>query len=333
MAEPSRLSRGIRATIVVIVVSTVLAAVKISSGWIGNSYALIADGIESLLDIVASLVVMTGLRIAARPPDRDHPYGHGKAESLAAMVVAVALLSAGVAVAIQSVREILVPHHAPAPFTLVVLVVVVLVKEVIFRRLTAIGQELSSTSLSSDAWHHRSDALTSLAAFVGISVALIGGPGYESADDWAALAACAIILFNGQRLLRVSLAEVMDAAPPDELERSIRTTARAVSGVVDVEKCLARKSGPGWLIDIHIEVDGALSVAQGHEIAHRVKDALIGSSIDVLDVLVHVEPAPGAPGARDAPADRSTESPRSDAAESASPAGAPHRVPGRRPRS
>jgi len=285
-----RLSRGMRATVQTVFVSTILALVKIASGLIGHSYALIADGIESLLDVVSSLVVWGGLRIASLPPDRNHPYGHGKAESLAAMVVALALLAAALGLAIQSVREITTPHHAPAPFTLIVLVGVVGIKEWLYRRLARIARATSSTALSVDAWHHRSDALTSVAAFVGISISLVLGEGYEAADDWAALLACGIIAWNGARLLRRSIDEVMDTAASDDLVASIRSRARGVPGVVAIEKCLARKSGPGWLVDLHVQVDGRLPVVEGHAIGHRVKRALCDSDLGIVDVLVHLEP-------------------------------------------
>ena len=285
-----RLSRGIRATVQTVLISTILALVKIVSGLIGNSFALIADGIESVLDVVSSLVVLGGLRIAGLPPDRDHPYGHGKAESLAAMVIAVGLLAAAVGLAVQSVREIATPHHAPAPFTLIVLVGVVAIKEWLYRRLARIGRATFSTALRVDAWHQRSDALTSVAAFVGISTALVLGEGYEAADDWAALTACGIIAWNGARLLRHSIDEVMDTAAPDGLVGSIRSRAVDVPGVVTIEKCLARKSGPGWLVDIHVQVDGRLPVVEGHAIGHRVKRALCDSDLGIVDVLVHLEP-------------------------------------------
>jgi len=291
-----RASRGVRATIQTLIISAALGIVKTAAGVIGNSYALIADGIESMLDIVSSLAVLGGIRIASRPPDENHPYGHGKAESMAALVVALVLLGAAVGIAVESVRSILEPRTAPAPFTLIVLVLVVVTKELIYRRLTRVGRSIASTSLQVDAWHHRSDALTSAAAFVGISIAVIGGEGYQSADAWAALAACGVIGFNGIRLLRTAVSEVMDAAAPAELDRGIRATATGVPGVVAVEKCLARKSGPGWLVDIHVEVDPAISVSAGHEIGHRVQEALCASNLGVLAVLVHVEPAgPAAP--------------------------------------
>jgi cation diffusion facilitator family transporter len=205
-----------------ILISALLAAVKILSGIIGNSYALIADGIESMTDIVSSLAVLGSLRMAAQPPDSKFPYGYGKIERLAALVVAIALFAAAIGIAIQSAREILTPHHIPAPFTLLVLVAVVGAKEIMFRRLNKTGVEVGSTAVQADAWHHRSDALTSLAASIGISVALIGGEGYEAADDWAALFACGMIFFNGIRLLRAGLRDVMDAAVAPEFELRIR---------------------------------------------------------------------------------------------------------------
>lgn len=272
-------------------VNIVLAIAKIVTGVVGNSYALIADGIESTTDIVSSLVVWTGLKISSLPADDDHPYGHGKAESMAGIVVALALLAAAVFIATQSVREIITPHHAPAWFTLLVLALVIGTKETLYRFVFKIGAELTSTAVKGDAWHHRSDAITSAAAFVGISIALIGGKGYESADDWAALLACAVILFNGYRIFRAALGEIMDAAVPNPIQKDIRELSSSVPGVVRIEKCRARKSGLGLIVEIHVEVDGGLTVRRGHEIGHHVSDCLKASTLSVQDVVVHVEPA------------------------------------------
>lgn len=273
-----------------ILISAILAAVKIISGILGNSYALIADGVESMMDIVSSLAVLGSLRMAAQPPNERFPYGYGKIEPLASLVVAVALFAAAVGIAIQSVREILIPHHMPASFTLAVLVGVVIAKEVMFRFLNRTGVDVGSTAVQADAWHHRSDALTSLAAFIGISVAVIGGEGYESADDWAALFACLMILYNGFRLLRTGLKDVMDAAVPLELEQQIRMAGAEVLGVQAIEKCRVRKSGLMHFVDIHVVVDGEVTVSRGHEIAHDVKDALLKEDLNILDVVVHIEP-------------------------------------------
>jgi cation diffusion facilitator family transporter len=272
-------------------VNLVLAVVKIVAGFVGNSYALIADGIESAADIVSSLVVWTGLKISALPPDEDHPYGHGKAEPIAGLIVALALLGAAIFIAWQSIREIITPHHSPAWFTLVVLVLVIATKELLYRFVFRVGNDLASTAVKGDAWHHRSDALTSAAAFVGISIALIGGEGYESADDWAALLACVVILFNGYKIFRTALAEIMDTAAPDALQQQIRALSAAVPGVVRIEKCRTRKSGLSLIVEIHIEVDGDLSVRRGHEIAHEVSNRLTASELSILHVIAHVEPA------------------------------------------
>jgi cation diffusion facilitator family transporter len=282
---------GVRKTTLAIVASTALGAVKIIAGVLGNSYALIADGVESILDVMSSLVVLGSLKIASSPPTAGFPYGYGKAEPLATMIVASMLLVAALGISIQSVREILTPHYLPAPFTLVVLLGVVATKEVMFRILSRTGESIGSQAMQADAWHHRSDALTSIAAFLGISIALTAGEGYESADDWAALFACTVIGFNGQRLFRSGLREVLDAAPSDETINRIRDISLSVEGVMEIDKCRVRRSGLGLYVDIHVVVDGALSVRQGHIIAHQVKNALLESDLSVLDVTVHIEPS------------------------------------------
>jgi len=285
-----RLEWGLALAGSAIAINLVLALVKISTGVLGNSYAMIADGIESTADIFSSLMVWSGLRLSSKPPDQSHPYGHGKAESLAGLMVAVFLIGAAILIAVQSIREILTPHHTPAWYTLLVLVLVIITKEVLYRRMFRIGQSLDSSALKSDAWHHRSDAITSAAAFLGISIALIGGPGYEAADDWAALLACSVILYNGFRLLRPALDEVMDAAAPSDVEKQIRSIATDIEGVVEIEKCRIRKSGLGFLMDVHVVVNGDLSVREGHKIGHVVKERLLGSLLPISDVIIHIEP-------------------------------------------
>jgi len=282
---------GLRAAGIGMAVNVLLAIIKIVTGILGHSYALIADGIESTTDIISSLVVWTGLKISALPADEHHPYGHGKAEPMAGMVVAAALVGAAIFIAIQSVREIITPHHSPAWFTLLVLAVVIATKETLFRFVFKVGNELTSTAVKGDAWHHRSDAITSAAAFVGIAIALVGGNGYESADDWAALLACFIILFNGYRIFRAALDEIMDAVAPSEMQKKVRGIASSVPDVVRIEKCWVRKSGIGLLVDIHVEVDANLTVARGHNIGHEVSARLKNSDLRINHVLVHVEPA------------------------------------------
>ena len=290
-ASKQNLQTGARVALLGLVVNVVLASAKIVAGLFGHAYVLIADGIESALDIGGSIVIWGGLMVAARPPDKTHPYGHGKAEPIAAIVVALGVLAAALVIAVQSVREIFLPHHGPAPWTLAVLIVAVIVKEVLFRYVIRFGQKVESTAVKTDAWHHRIDAMTSTAAFIGISVALIGGKAWQSADDWAALVACVLIGWNGYRLARPAFFEIMDTAPHGKFIRSIREVARSVPGVIEVEKCHARKMGLDFYVDLHVGVDGNMSVHEGHEIAHRVKRAIQQSDSRIADVLVHIEPA------------------------------------------
>ncbi len=287
--HPSQL--GLRSTVWGILTNTLLAAIKAIAGVLGNSYALIADAIESTTDIASSLIVWGGLKISGLPRDEDHPYGHGKAEPLAATVVSLALFAAAIGIAIQSIREIVTPHHAPEPFTLAVLLVVVIVKETLYRFVFNVGKSIQSTAVKSDAWHHRSDAITSAAAFVGISIALIGGEGYESADDWAALFATGIIVVNAFRILRPAIQEVMDRAPSPDIEHAVREVAGRVAGVVGLDKCFVRKMGFSYYVDLHVTVEGQLTVREGHDIAREVKNAILASRSDIADVLIHIEPS------------------------------------------
>lgn len=283
--------RGARLVLRGVLLNAVLAAVKFAAGVLGNTYALIADGAESLLDILSSLLVWAGFRVAARPPDADHPYGHGKAEAVAALAVAAFVFSMAGWVGVHAVREIITPHHGPAWWTLLVLAGVVAVKLWFSRRMRVAGESEGSTALGAEAMHHWSDAVTSAAAFVGIGVALAGGEGWEAADDWAALLACGFIALNGARMVVQALSDVMDAALPAGFESEVRALALAVPGVRALDKVRMRKSGLTHFVDIEIWVDGDLTVREGHAIAHRVKDALMGSvSHRIGDVTVHVEP-------------------------------------------
>ena len=273
-------------------VNIVLMLVKIGVGLIGNSYALVADGIESASDIFSSLITWAGFQFSLRPADEDHPFGHGKFEALAGGFAGVALLAAAAIIAVNAVSEIRTPHHAPEWFTLPVLVLVVLVKEWLSRRILVAGEEIGSTALRGDAWHHRSDAITSGAAALGIAIALFGGPGYEAADDWAALAACVVIVINAVLILRSALHDVLDGRVPPEWQTPVTEAARAVAGVRGTEKCRIRKSGTDQFVELHVRVDPAISVYEGHEIGHRVKASVLAANPLVRDVLVHIEPAP-----------------------------------------
>jgi cation diffusion facilitator family transporter len=290
-----RIRRGIRSAQLGILVNTGLATLKLIAGILGHSYALVADGIESAADIFSSLVVWGGLHLAGRDPDDEYPFGYGKAESLAAAVVALMLLGAALMIAIAAVREIHTPHHAPAPWTLVVLVSVVAVKWTLSRRVLAVGDALGSTAVQADAWHHMSDAITSTAAFIGIGVALLGGEGWESADDWAALVAAAVIGYNGIIMLRPALDDLMDRMPGDEIVIAVARAAEGVEGVLATEKLKVRKTGLVYYVDIHVQADPAMSLDDAHVLSGRVKGAIRGAVPEVAGVLVHMEPyhAPG----------------------------------------
>ena len=283
-------SIAIRTTLYGIAVSVVLIFVKGISGYLGHSYALIADATESCADILSSGLLWLGLRIAMKEPDEEHPYGHGKAEPLAAIAVSLFLIAAAAWIAYHSINFISTPHELPHSFTLWVLLIVIGIKETMFRYVLNIGNKINSEAVKADAHHHRSDAITSIAAFIGISIAIIGGKGYESADDWAALVASALIFYNAIVILRPALSEIMDKAPSNEIVEKVKEIAATVPLVKGVEKCYVRKMGFDYYVDIHIEVDGQLSVTEGHRIAHEVKDALLESKLRVTNVLVHVEP-------------------------------------------
>jgi len=287
----SRLTRSLRVTRLGLVMNTLLAAGKLITGLVGHSHALVADAIESMADLFSSVIVWRGLVVAAEPEDEDHPYGHGKAEPIAAALVATMLLFAAVWIGFQAVAGILHPHGRPEAYTLVVLIVVILIKEGLFRYARAAGAEMENTAVSTDAWHHRSDAITSLAAGLGITISLIGGENYSRADDAAAFVAAGIITWNGIALLKPALNELMDASPQIEITEQVRASASEIGGVQKIEKCLVRKMGYVFFVDMHVEVDPKMTVEKAHEIAHAVKDRVRSQIPRVRDVLVHIEPA------------------------------------------
>lgn len=296
----SHAERGMRAALLGLVVNAVLVVVKLLTGIAGHSYALIADAIESSTDIFSSLVVWGGLRLTTRPADEDYPYGYGKAESLAASIVSLMLLGAAIGIAAAAVVEIATPNRAPAVFTLPVLAVVIAVKEVLSRMVLRVGSETGSTAVEADAWHHRSDALTSAAAFIGIAVALWGGPGWESADDWAALAAAAIIAANGARLLRSTIRDLMDRVPEELDVEKIAAAAEGVEGVRATEKLRVRRVGMEYFIDLHVQADPQLSLRAAHNLSGKVKGAIRAAFPAVGGVLIHMEPYEGEELPRDA---------------------------------
>jgi len=283
-------TKGMKPVVAGGLINFFLVIIKISAGILGNSYALIADGIESAADIFSSFVLWFGLKVASKAPDKDHPYGHGKAEPIAGAFVALALLGAAILVVVQSIHKIITPHPIPKQFTLYILGAIILIKQILFGYVMRIGKKINSTALYADAWHHLSDSISSAAAFIGISIAIIMGPGYESADDWAAIVASVIIVINAYKILKPSLAEMMDTAPSDSIIKEVKQVAMKVDGVTGLDKCFVRKMGFDYYVDLHVIVDGSLSVYRGHDISHRVKDAILEALPNISDVLIHIEP-------------------------------------------
>jgi len=267
-----------------------LAITKGITGVFGHSDAMIADAIESTTDVFASLLVLFGLNYSSKPADENHPYGHGKAEALVTFAVVGFLLISATIIAVESIRNLQQPQEKPEVFTLYVLGVIILIKEFSYRYVKQKSIETKSSSLHADAWHHRSDAISSVMAFVGISIALFFGKGFEKADDWAALLASVFIVYNAFLIFRPALGEIMDEHLHDDLIMQIRKEATKVTGVLDTEKCLVRKTGMVYIVDLHVEVDGELSVFEGHEISHQLKDFLMMQLPVIADVLVHIEP-------------------------------------------
>jgi cation diffusion facilitator family transporter len=281
---------AIKATYFSLIGNVCLAFVKGLAGILGNSYALIADAIESTTDIFSSFLVLFGLKYANKPADENHPYGHGRAEPLITFIVVGFLITSATIIAYESIQNITTPHDAPKSWTLILLAAIILWKEFSFRKVMKRAIETNSSSLKADAWHHRSDAITSVAAFIGISIAVLFGNGYESADDWAALFASGFILYNSYLIFRPALGEIMDEHLYDDLIIEIREVSHKVKGVIDTEKCFIRKAGMKYHVDLHATVDANITVKEGHDIAHLLKDTLRAKIPQLGHVLIHIEP-------------------------------------------
>lgn len=285
-----KVEAAIKATYFSIIGNTALALIKGIAGVFGNSYALVADAIESTTDIFASFLVLFGIKYSNKPADENHPYGHGRAEPLITFLVVGFLITSATIIAYESILNISTPHDLPKSWTLYILGAIILWKEYSFQLVIKRSKETNSSSLKADAWHHRSDAITSVAAFVGISIALFLGKGYESADDWAALFASGFILYNSFLIFRPALGEIMDEHLYDDLIDTIRLVAKEVEGIIDTEKCFIRKSGMKYHVDLHARVKATISVKEGHDLAHKLKDTLRAEIPELGHVLIHIEP-------------------------------------------
>ncbi len=279
-----------KATYFSIAGNTLMAILKGTAGFFGNSFALIADAIESTADIFASLLVLFGLKYSGRPADKNHPYGHGRVEPLITFIVVGFLITSATIIAYESIQNISTPHVLPHAWTLWILGAIIIWKELSFRWVLSKSKKTNSSSLKADAWHHRSDAITSIAAFVGISIALLLGKGYEAADDWAALFASAFILYNSYLIFRPALGEIMDEHLHDEIIEQIRLVAKTVNGIADTEKCFIRKAGMKYHVELHAAVNGSISVKAGHDLAHDLKNKLHQELPQLGHILIHIEP-------------------------------------------
>ncbi len=281
-----------RASYFSIIGNTLLAMCKWLAGYFGNSYALIADAIESTTDIFSSILVLFGIKYASKPADDNHPYGHGRIESLVTFAVVGFLIISATIIAIESIENIRTPHAGPKPFTLFVLGAIIIWKEISYQLVIKKARQTGSSSLKADAWHHRSDAITSVAAFIGISIAIYMGEGYESADDWAALLAAFVILYNSYRILKPAWGEIMDKDTYTDMAEEISSFSKTVNGVIDTEKCHIRKTGMSYYVDLHIIVNKNITVKEGHDIAHDLKRKLMSEKSEIANILIHVEPSP-----------------------------------------
>lgn len=273
-----------------ILVNGALGASKLAAGIFGHSYALIADACESFADVMSSCVTFYALKKAAAPADSEHPAGHGRAETLASMVTALALAGVGCLIFWQASLSLYEPRRAPNPLTLFVLVPVIVVKEFMFHWMRSRGKKIGSLAVVADAWHQRSDVVTSVAALTGIIVAWVGGPAWSHADSWAALAASLWLAATGLWLLGPTLHELMEGSVDPALLEFIEETSENCPGIKGVDKVWVRKLGMRLMVDLHIEVAPDISVQEGHRLAHEVKDKLQSELPQVRDVMVHVEP-------------------------------------------
>lgn len=291
MKKPFTNGKRARRTILMSLFGNIaLVFVKLITGFVGNSFALIADAIESAGDVFSSFIIYLGLRVSDKPSDKEHPFGHGKVEPIISFLVVLFLIISAGFIAYQAISNIQSPQKMPSPYTLIVLAGVIIYKELLYQFVNKKSKQTDSTSLKADAWHHRSDAVTSLAAFIGISLALLLGEGYEHIDDWAALVASVIIIVNAYFVFRPALGELLDEQNHDALIDEVREFSEKVPGVIDTEKCFIRKFGMRYVVDIHVRVSANLTVAEGHTIGHDVQSTVRKNFPQIEHVFTHVEP-------------------------------------------
>lgn len=284
---------AVRATWLGLTVNLALGLAKLGGGLAGRSHALISDAVNSLGDVFTSVAVLLAFRVAQKPADAEHPYGHTRAEAIAGSNVAVLVVVSALLVGWGALAgDFGHGRETPPTWTLAIAGVNVVIKEALYQYKIRVGRRAGSSAVIANAWDHRADALSALAVLIGLLLVRIGGPEFLVFDEVAALFVVAVILVSALRLLWSSAQELMDAQAPEQFVAEIRRTAASVANVKRIDKLWVRKSGLEYLVDIHIQVPGEYTVSEGHRISHLVKDRLLDRFTNLRDVLVHLEPHP-----------------------------------------
>ncbi len=283
-------TQGARIAIASMAVSGSLAVAKLIAGWLAGSASVVADGVESAGDVLASSIVLLGLTVAARPPDKNHPYGHGRFETLTGLVTGLGLALVGAGIIWKSLQDIGLRHAPPASYALYPVAASVLLKGVMAGLKLRVGRRIRSSALVADAWNDAVDILSGTVALMAVGLSLYDPERFLAADHYGgALIGCIVILL-GIRVVHETSLTLMDTMPDEEMMASIRQSALRVPGALDVEKCYARKTGLRYHVDLHLEVDPELTVRRSHAIAEQVRNRVKEDLAWVEDVLVHVEP-------------------------------------------
>lgn len=300
----SNAASGKRIALISVATSASLALLKIVVGILAGSTSVIADGFESAGDVLAAAFVFFGLSVATRPPDEDHPYGHGRYETLTGLLVGLTLFLGGVGICYRSLRNIGAVHAPPASYALIALAISFLAKAVLSTAKFRVGKRIRSSAIIADAWNDFVDIISATAAMIAVALTLYDPSRFLAADHYGGFAVGLIVIFTGLRVAKDTSARLTDQMPPPELLRQIRETALGVAGVSGVEKCFARNTGLQHHVDLHLEVDPNLTVRESHDIATSVRFAIRERLDWVADVLVHVEPSPAVVDQKTAPSPR-----------------------------
>jgi cation diffusion facilitator family transporter len=285
--ETERIGRQV--AVLSMIVGAALAVMKITVGLMANSAAVVSDGVESASDVLASGIVLFGLALAAKPADEEHPYGHGRFETISGLAVGVMLGMTGAVICFRAAWSIN-DQHVPAAFAIWALVVSMIAKAALGATKFRIGRNIKSEALVADGWNDTVDILSASAALVAVALAVWRPQRFAAADHYGAFAVGLIVIFLGIRVVYNTTQQLVDRMPPRELLEDIRRVALSVPGALGIEKCLARKTGLRYHVDLHLEVDPEMTVRRSHEIAHEVRNRIIAELPWVADVLVHVEP-------------------------------------------